>query len=288
VIAGSSLIGSLHLHGVAGGAAALTVFSLRMATVGVSVSLGMVFLLIHSRSSSAVTSPHFDDIADAYDVQIPESRRVALLATKTRVMQAVIEEKQIGRRGLDVGCGQGAYVAAMRALGFDVDGIDASVGQVRLAARRVGEACVITHASVLDIPAADRAFDFVYVINVLHHLGSLDEQRRAFAELMRVVRPGGLIFLHEINTRNLLFRFYMGYIFPSLNCIDEGVERWLLPHRLSQFTTAPVVDIHYFTFLPDFAPRGIVTMFRPVERWLERSPLRIFSAHYMAVFQKSQ
>jgi SAM-dependent methyltransferase len=139
---------------------------------------------------------------------------------------------------------------------------------------------------VLQIPAHDKTYDFVYVINVLHHLSSIEEQRAAFGELLRVLRPGGLLFLHEINTRNVLFRFYMGYVFPSLNCIDEGVERWLLPHRLDSYTGAAVVDIRYFTFLPDFVPAALIRALRPVERALERSRFKVYSAHYMATLER--
>src|SRR5439155_16181482 len=110
---------------------------------------------------------------------------------------------------------------------------------------------VVQRGSVLQIPAADASFDFVYIINVLHHLGSVEEQQRAFDELFRVLKPGGLLFVHEINTRNVLFRFYMGYVFPSLNCIDEGVERWLRADRMAQYTRATLLDVRYFTFLPD-------------------------------------
>ena len=53
-------------------------------------------------------------------------------------MRAVIAGHQVGRRGLDVGCGQGWYVARMRDLGFDVTGIDAIgwPGAARLPERR--------------------------------------------------------------------------------------------------------------------------------------------------------
>src|SRR5439155_16926749 len=112
------------------------------------------------------------------------------------------------------------------------------------------------------------------------------EQRHAFDELLRILNTGGLLFVHEINTRNMLFRFYMGYVFPSLNCIDEGVERWLRADRMTQYTEAPVVDVRYFTFLPDFVPQRIVRMLSMIEGALERSGLRIFSAHYMAVLEK--
>ncbi len=287
LVAGRQMLDVLAEHGFSDADSVLTVLGVRLSTAGVSVALGAVFFLMHLRTAAASSLTHFDDIADAYDVQIPESRRHALLDRKTALMASVIEARGVGRRGLDVGCGQGAYVGRMRELGFSVDGIDMSAGQVRLAARNLGGEGIVRVGSVLDIPAPDASFDFAYIINVLHHLNSVDEQRAAFTELFRVLKPGGLLFIHEINTRNLLFRFYMGYVFPSLNCIDEGVERWLLAHELHTYTDAAVVDVRYFTFLPDFVPAPIVKLFAPIERALERSSARVFSAHYMAVLRKS-
>ena len=286
IVAGASLIESLGLAGFEAPDAALAVLAVRLATVGVATILGAVFVVIHFTTDSRAEAAHFDTIADAYDVQIPEARRQALLARKTEMMRDILTRTGAGRRGLDAGCGQGAYVARMRALGFDVTGIDASAGQVALAARNVGGAGLVTTGSVLDVPASDATYDFVYVINVLHHLSSVDEQRRAFRELFRVLRPGGLFFVHEINTRNVAFRFYMGYVFPSLNCIDEGVERWLLPNELWVYTDVPVAEVRYFTFLPDFLPQALVGLLMPIERTLERSPFGVYSAHYMAVLRK--
>ena len=288
LVAGPDMLATMAAHGIPEDVAVLIVFGVRLATAGLSIALGVVFVAIHLRTARADSATHFDDIADAYDVQIPEARREALLGKKTTLMREVLQRRTAGLKGLDVGCGQGAYVARMRELGFDVSGIDASAGQVRLAARNVGQAGVVQVGSVLEIPAADASYDFLYVINVLHHLNSIDDQRKAFAELFRVLKPGGLLFVHEINTRNVLFRFYMGYVFPSLNCIDEGVERWLLPDKMGQYTSARVVDIRYFTFLPDFVPRPIVRAFSPVERALESSPLRAYSAHYVAVLEKER
>jgi ubiquinone/menaquinone biosynthesis C-methylase UbiE/uncharacterized membrane protein YbhN (UPF0104 family) len=285
VVAGARLLEALAQAGLPGSLAALSVVGIRLATAGLSTVLGGVFLLVHLRSAPDV-SDHFDSIAGAYDVQIAEGRRQALLTRKTELMRAVIAGGQVGRRGLDVGCGQGWYVARMRELGFDVTGIDGSAGQVQLARRNVGTPDLISVGSTLDIPAADSTYDFTYIINVVHHLPSVSHQRAAFAELMRVLKPGGLLFLHEINTRNVLFRFYMGYVFPTVNCIDEGVERWLLPDRLAQYTDVPVVDIRYFTFLPEFLPQALVSLFHPLERRLEASFLRPYAAHYMAVLRK--
>lgn len=285
LVAGGRMLRALQAAGYADGAAALTVFGIRLATAGLSTALGVICVLVHARLRPAGVL-HFDEIADAYDVQIPKARRDALLVRKTDLMREVLEARVAGRQGLDVGCGQGWYVARMRTLGFDVVGIDTSPGQLHLAARHLGQPNLVREGSALHIPAADASYDFVYSVNVLHHLATVAEQRAAFAEVRRVLRPGGLVFLHEINTRNVIFRFYMGYVFPSLNCIDEGVERWILPHRLGRYTDMPVIDARYFTFLPDFTPAAAVKLLGFVERRFEASPFCKFSAHYMAVLQK--
>jgi len=283
---GRSLAGSLAAGGLSDANAASAVLAIRLATAGVAAVLGGIFVWVHVRTRPLASATHFDDIAHAYDAQIPPAQRAALLTRKTMLMRRVIEDFAVGRRGLDVGCGQGWYVARMREIGFDVHGIDQSPAQIAIARRHVDDPSVIAEGSVLAIAEPDASFDFVYTINVLHHLPSAVEQRAAFAELLRVVRPGGLLFVHEINTRNPLFRFYMGYVFPSLNCIDEGIERWLLPHRLYEYTDAPVVRDEYFTFLPEFVPAAVLRTFRPIESALERSAFRVFSAHYMAVLRK--
>jgi len=61
------------------------------------------------------------------------------------------------------------------------------------------------HASILDNTIPDDSFDIVTFRDMLHHLvadtvaGTLANQRRAFDELLRIVRPGGyLIFEEEV------------------------------------------------------------------------------------------
>lgn len=287
IVTGRSLLEALVAAGFPAGTAAITVFGTRLATAGVATALGTVFLFVHLRSRAAAGTSHFDAIADVYDMQLPESRRTALLARKTELIREVLARGAAGLVGLDVGCGQGEHLGRMREWGFQVSGIDASTAQVQRAARKLGSSELVRVGSALEIAAPDGAYDFAYVINVLHHLESIEEQRRAIGELFRVLKPGGMLLIHEINTRSILFRFYMGYVYPSINCIDEGVERWLLPHRLDTYTSVPVQHIRYFTFLPDFIPGPLVRLLTPIERLLEASPLRIYAAHYLAVLRKA-
>jgi len=189
---------------------------------------------------------------------------------------------------LDAGCGHGWYLDALARRGYLVIGADLSPQQVA-AARRVGSASKskvpLLAASVLDLPLATDSMDAAFAVNVLHHVHDRAAQSHALAELARVVRPGGLVFLHEINTRNPLFRFYMVYIFPLSKRIDLGTEEWLDTRRLPTTPRLVLKELLYYTFLPDFAPARLVRLLAPLEKRLERSWIAPWSAHFTAVYR---
>lgn len=101
---------------------------------------------------------------------------------------------------LEVGCGPGLYARrlALRFPSIDVVGIDHSEAQLRLA-RRAADAqglsrCRFEGADARSLPHADASVDSVIVsrlFTVLHERG------RTLAEIHRVLRPGGRLFVAE-------------------------------------------------------------------------------------------
>lgn len=91
-------------------------------------------------------------------------------------------------RVLEVGCGGGQFAArlAEENLASHVVATDRSERFVALTAARGVTAEV---ADVQDLPFEDGSFDVVAAMWMLYHVPDLD---RAFAELRRVLRPGGL------------------------------------------------------------------------------------------------
>jgi SAM-dependent methyltransferase len=91
-------------------------------------------------------------------------------------------------RVLEVGCGSGLLVQALRDRGFaDVVGIDNSAAAVRAAeARGLGERVAQQDAGKLSF--GDERFDVVIASDVLEHL--LDD-RSALVEWRRILAPGG-------------------------------------------------------------------------------------------------
>jgi 2-polyprenyl-3-methyl-5-hydroxy-6-metoxy-1,4-benzoquinol methylase/uncharacterized membrane protein YbhN (UPF0104 family) len=298
-VAGSTTLLLLEAHGVSAEAAAAIVAVFRAGTSWYAVGLGLLTLLVSRRKLVAFLRPlsgaeHFDDIAAGYEEQIPLHIRERLLDRKISFMQRRLEEAGMrpGARGIDVGCGQGWYACEMAARGYRMDALDQAADQIAharqyAAARQCGVTFQATDAERL--PFADGAFDFAYSINVIHHVIDPAKREKVLEEIVRVLKPGGIFFLHEINTENPLFRFYMSYFFPLMCEIDEGTERWIKPTRLPAVPGGTWSDhVDYFTFLPDFTPRPVLDALRDVEGWLERSPLRSWSAHYVARLTKER
>jgi SAM-dependent methyltransferase len=96
-----------------------------------------------------------------------------------------------GRRVLDAGCGPGLYAAELIAAGAEVVGCDASPTMVALATERVGRRAQIDLARLGEpLPYDDETFDLGVCALAIHHV---DDRRRAFFELYRVLRPGGAL-----------------------------------------------------------------------------------------------
>ena len=135
----------------------------------------------------------------------------------------------------------------------------------------------------MDLPFSDGSFDFVYAINMVHHITDPEERRGTLSEVVRVLKPGGGFYLHEMNTENPLFLFYLSYVFPLIKDIDEGDELWVRPTALPPVESASwESENDYFNFLPDILPLALLDALTPLERWLEGSRFRHLSAHYLA------
>lgn len=296
---GALMIGQLEALGVATAIAAGAALAVRIGTTVFSACVGAAWWAARWREGvemflgrAAGAQAHFDELAPQYAEEIPPHVRERLLDRKIALMEKRLASLAIagGGRGLDLGCGHGWYALEMATRGWRMEGCDLTPGQVAAArdnAVRQGRDLGFAVASVDGLPYADASFDFVYSVNVLHHVTDEVTRAKAWHEIVRVLKPGGVFLLHEMNTRNPLFRLYMSYLFPLLNRIDDGTERWLLPHRLPAVAGARwSEDVDYITFLPDFVPGVVMRPLLPLERRLEGSGLRIWSAHYMAALRK--
>ena len=100
-----------------------------------------------------------------------------------------------GASVLDAGCGEGVLVDEYTGR-LAIEGIDPNYSSER-----------VRNGSLTALPYADAAFERALCLDVLEHL-SFEEQPRALAELHRILRPGGELFVSIPNLAHLQSRVH--------------------------------------------------------------------------------
>lgn len=93
-----------------------------------------------------------------------------------------------GKRVLDLGCGSGINTQTLRKSGADVSGIDFSREMIETARKEFPD-IDFRVGSALELPYRDNEFDIVVAFLVMEHIKELS---KAFAEVFRVLKPGGV------------------------------------------------------------------------------------------------
>ena len=237
-----------------------------------------------TRRPTSATAAHFEELAGHYWAQIPIHIQEHFLSRKLALLQELVQPLE-GTKGLDLGCGVGRFAAELRRrYGADVVGVDPSRAAVR-EARLHDASGAFASADALRLPFSDESFHYAYTINVVHHL-KRGEQERALAELHRVLKPGGMLVVHEMNIRNPLFAWYLRRLYPRIRPIDKGDEEFVHPDSWPLSPGWTRETTRYMTFVPDFLPRALLAPARKIESFLEQGRAAPYSAHYVVALRK--
>jgi predicted SAM-dependent methyltransferase len=164
-----------------------------------------------------------------------------------------------GTRVLDAGCGEGVLVSEFhdRLL---IQGVDQHYASD-----------LVRRESLLELPFEDTSFDRALCLDVLEHL-SFADQPRALAELFRVVRPGGELFVTVPNLAHLQSRlhfFVTGRLIRTANPLKHPGDRPM----------AEYLDLARRAGFELLQRRGIFPTVPVLTRWIRRSPAQLAPLH---------
>lgn len=211
---------------------------------------------------------NYDQLAEAYG----RNRKL-----HPRVLEQLIS---LGRltdesRVLEIGCGTGNYVKAISAqTGAVCTGIDPSREMLRVAQSNHGlpknrhgsggADVTFVNGSAEELPLADRQYDLVFSVDVIHHVLVRDAAAR---ELVRVLKPGGTAAIvteseNDIRNRTPQVTYFSDTIevelsrYPSI----EVIQRELLDTGFEVGETIPVSMPHEVTHLAPYRDKAFSSL----------------------------
>jgi ubiquinone/menaquinone biosynthesis C-methylase UbiE len=235
------------------------------------------------------TRRYYDEFAQRYDDK--RGGRVAggyhdLL---DELEMGFLERFATGKEVLEVGCGTGLLLEQMKRFVKSAEGVDLSPGMLERARER---GLTVRHGSVTALPFEDRSYDVVCSFKVLAHVREIHQ---GMSEMLRVLRPGGVLVAEFYNRRSL--RALLKRLGPAQAISDKTDESAILTRFDTPSEVASMLPAGYFIE----AARGvrIVTpvagalslpviggVLGELERRLCDGPLSSFGGFWIAAIRK--
>ena len=191
-----------------------------------------------------------EDLARRYDAASSKwhhiTRRYGLAGSYRRSLitsgvAAVLKEVIPQAKVLDCGIGSGALSIALNSILADtpkIHGIDLSSKMLARAAaemRLAGLAPDLRQADILSMPFADGSFDVVMAAHVIEHL---PDPQLALDEMVRVLKPGGMLFLCTVRRSGFGTFIQMRWRTWAISK-PQGIS-WLRASHLNDVGSQPV------------------------------------------------
>jgi ubiquinone/menaquinone biosynthesis C-methylase UbiE len=119
--------------------------------------------------------------------------------TRQQLLPWILQGSELGGHVLELGAGPGAATEQLQLRAGRVTSLEYNHGfAARLGARVSGTNASVIQGDASTLPFPDSTFTSAIAILMLHHLRSHELQDRAFAEIVRVLLPGGVFLAFEI------------------------------------------------------------------------------------------
>ena len=173
---------------------------------GSSVSPGPVKVSWHLKVRLSVLAAHYGyrgDLPGPWWERIGKMGRLLPLLRDAAGAFVMFLPAAAGGRLLDIGCGNGAFLASMRERGWQVQGVEPDPEAARLARERYGLEVITGPLEGAALPAA--SVDAITMHHVIEHV---PDPVALLGECCRVLRPGGKLVAVTPNAEGLGHRLF--------------------------------------------------------------------------------
>jgi len=175
---------------------------------------------------------HYDAIAPAYTANLEYPHTEAYGAALHAALLDIVDPSGLAAVA-ELCCGGGeAFDLLGAGIGRGV-GVDVSPAMLRVAAaRHAGQQYLFVQGDATRLPLASDSFDSVFMLGGIHHI---NDRRRLFAEIARILRPGGRFYFREPVSDFWLWRALRRVVYRLSPLLDEATEH---PLRHEETVTA--------------------------------------------------
>lgn len=165
-------------------------------------------------------------------------QRFTLVRDKALKLLAARDRASTSLKVVDIGCGAGTQSRIWAMLGHLVYGLDVNAHLVELARRRAcenGLEIVFEVGTATQLPYSDSSMDIALLPELLEHVANWQD---CLKEAMRILKPGGMLFL---STTNWLCPIQQEYTLPMYSWYPGFLKR---KYERLAITTRPEIANH--------------------------------------------
>ena len=118
-----------------------------------------------------------------------------------------------GMKVLEIGAATGRYSHALAQKGYEVDAVELIQHNIDIFREKTlpGESVTIRQGNAKDLSCfADNTYDITLLLGPMYHLYTVEEQRQALSEAIRVTKQGGIVFAAYCGNDATMVQFCFG------------------------------------------------------------------------------